>query len=68
MTAVQVGDLHKINYPYEDVDRWHRVRIVSVNEQSGAVWVRLADHIGNSFPVSPDDLRPVSVPAVREGR
>lgn len=60
MSEHRVGDICEINYPNEGVDYWRRVRIVNINDDGKTAWVRMADIIGNSFPVSRTDLRPVS--------
>lgn len=58
MSDFMVGQEYEINYPYEGVDRWRRVRIVSVSDDGKAVWVRMVVSPGNSFPVPSADLRP----------
>lgn len=58
MSDLMVGQEYEINYPYEGVDHWRRVRIVSVSDDGKAVWVRMVISPSNSFPVRSADLRP----------
>lgn len=58
MTAVQVGEIYKMNYPNEGVDRWFRFCIVSISDDGRTAWVKSADHSGNSFPCWSSDLHP----------
>lgn len=56
----EVGQVCELRRRDEDGDFWFRIRIVSVSDTSA--WVRLADRIGNSFPVPLESLRPLDRP------
>lgn len=57
---LEIGQIYQMNYPNEGVDRWFRFRIVSISDDGKTVWVRSADHVGNSFPCASSDLRPIT--------
>lgn len=54
-----VGQECELRWRDEAGEFWRRVRVVEpyVYSDGTGVWVKLADRIGNSFPVSPGDLR-----------
>lgn len=59
---LQVGQECEMRWHDEAGEFWRRVRVVEpcVYSDGTGVWVKMADNPGNSFPVSPGDLRPAS--------
>lgn len=64
MTEFTIGQEYELRWHDEAGEFWRRVRVVEpyVYSDGTGVWVKYAADPGNSFPVSRDDLRPLTPP------